>query len=149
MPFGLTNAPATYQRFVNDTLREFLDVFCVSYLDDILIYSNNLEEHHKQVRQVLNKLLDAGLYVKPEKSPTTTARDVIFERFTCLCLRFYCFAIVGGVHGSDFCGGSDFLVSDGRFLVVDASVRCLCFSVGGFPSSLPSLSSDFDLDWCG
>ena len=35
------------------------------------------------------------------------------------------------------------------FPVVDASVCCLCFSVGGFPSSLLSLSSDFDLDWCG
>ena len=56
---------------------------------------------------------------------------------------------MGRVHGSDFYGGSNFPVSDGRFLVVDASVRCLCFSVGGFPSSLLSLSSDFDLDWCG
>ena len=49
MPFGLTNAPATCQWFVNDTLREFLDVFCVCYLDDILIYSENLEDHHQQV----------------------------------------------------------------------------------------------------
>ena len=67
MPFGLTNAPATCQQFVNNTLREFLDVFCVCYLDDILIYSENLEDHHQQVRQVLTKLYDAGLYVKPEK----------------------------------------------------------------------------------
>ena len=37
MPFELTNAPATYQRFVNDTLREFLYVFYVCYLDEILI----------------------------------------------------------------------------------------------------------------
>ena len=74
MPFGLTNAPATCQRFVNDTLREFLDVFCVYYLDDILIYSDNLEEHHKQVRQVLNRLLDAGLYVKPEKCEFDTTK---------------------------------------------------------------------------
>lgn len=39
MPFGLTGAPATFQRFINDTLRGYLDVFCTAYLDDILIYS--------------------------------------------------------------------------------------------------------------
>ena len=50
--FGLTIAPDTYQRYVNDILREFLDIFCVCYLDDILIYSNSLEEHHHQVRKV-------------------------------------------------------------------------------------------------
>ena len=67
MPFGLTNAPATCQRFVNDTLRGFLDVFCVCYLDDILIYSDNLRDHRKQVKDVLEKLHAAGLFVKPEK----------------------------------------------------------------------------------
>ena len=67
MPFGLTNAPATCQRFVNDTLREFLDVFCVCYLYDILIYSNNLPDHRKQVKAVLTKLHKGGLFVKPEK----------------------------------------------------------------------------------
>ena len=45
MPFGLTNAPATMQALVNDVLREYLNVFCVAYLDDILIYSKTLEEH--------------------------------------------------------------------------------------------------------
>ena len=67
MPFGLTNAPAICQRFVNDTVREFLDVFCVCYLDDILIYSNNLLVPHKEVKAVLEKLHGAGLFVKPEK----------------------------------------------------------------------------------
>jgi hypothetical protein len=67
MPFGLTNAPATAQRFMNDTLREYLDLFCVVYIDDILIYSNNKKEHREQVRKVLAKLKEAGLYVKPEK----------------------------------------------------------------------------------
>ena len=67
MPLGLTNAPATCQRFVNDTLREFLDVFCVCYLDDILIYSDNLQDHRTQVKAVLEKLHVAGLFVKPMK----------------------------------------------------------------------------------
>ena len=67
MPFGLTNAPVSFQRYVNDTLREFLDIFYVCYLDDILIYSKNLEDHNQQVQKVLEKLCDAGLYIKPEK----------------------------------------------------------------------------------
>lgn len=67
MPFGLTNAPATCQQFVNDTLREYLDVFCCVYLDDILIYSDDLEKHTKHVKMILNKLQEAGLYVKGEK----------------------------------------------------------------------------------
>ena len=67
MPFGLANAPATTQRFTNDTLREFLDLFCVVFIDDILIYSNNKRKHRGQVRKVLAKLKEAGLYVKPEK----------------------------------------------------------------------------------
>ena len=67
MPFGLTNAPASCQRYVNDTIREFLDIFCLCYLNYILIYSGTLEEQHRQVQQVLEKLYDAGLYVKSKK----------------------------------------------------------------------------------
>ena len=39
------NAPTTMQRFMNDTLRECLDLFCIVYIDNILIYSNNKTEH--------------------------------------------------------------------------------------------------------
>ena len=39
MPFGLTNAPASFQRCMNEILSEYLDIFCVVYLDDILIFS--------------------------------------------------------------------------------------------------------------
>ena len=67
MPFGLTNAPATMQALVNDVLREYLDVFCVAYLDDILIYSKTLEEHIEQVRKVLRALQQKSLLVKLEK----------------------------------------------------------------------------------
>ena len=47
MPFGLMNAPATAQRFMNDTLREYLDLFCIVYIDDIMIYSNNKRGHRE------------------------------------------------------------------------------------------------------
>jgi len=50
MPFGLTNAPASMQAYANDCLHDYLDLFCIVYLDDILIYSNTLEEHISHVR---------------------------------------------------------------------------------------------------
>jgi transposase InsO family protein len=67
MPFGLTGAPATFQHFINDTLREHLDVFCSAYLDDILIYSNDLATHKEHVAKVLQALEGAGLYLRYDK----------------------------------------------------------------------------------
>lgn len=68
MPFGLSNAPATFQSYINDTLREFLDDFVSAYLDDALIFSNTEEEHPAQVRAVIKKLRDAGLQIDIDKS---------------------------------------------------------------------------------
>jgi len=67
MPFGLTNAPTASQRFMNDIFSDLLDVCVVIYLDDILIYSNNMSEHHQHVKEVLKRLRKAGLYAKAEK----------------------------------------------------------------------------------
>ena len=53
MPFGLSNAPLTFQRFMNKLFANLLDVYIIVYLDDILIYSKNLTEHRKQVKEVL------------------------------------------------------------------------------------------------
>ena len=67
MPFGLCNAPGTFQHYMNNTFREFLDKFLVIYLDDFLVYSDNLKEHKKHVRQVMQRLREAGLYLKQSK----------------------------------------------------------------------------------
>ena len=67
MPFGLTNAPADFQRFINDILHPFLHTFCTAYLDDILTYSETLEEHQAHVKKVLEALSKVGLHLKPEK----------------------------------------------------------------------------------
>ena len=67
MLFGLTNAPMVLQQFMNDIFSDFLDVCVVIYLDDILIYSNNMSEHHRHVKEVLKRLRKAGLYAKAEK----------------------------------------------------------------------------------
>jgi len=49
MLFGLTNAQASFQRWINEILSEYLDIFCVVYLDDIMVFSQTLEEHRRQV----------------------------------------------------------------------------------------------------
>ena len=67
MPFGLCNAPATFQHFINDVLRDMLDLFVVVYLDDILIFSENLEQHREHVCRVLQRLREQSLYIKLEK----------------------------------------------------------------------------------
>jgi len=67
MHFGLTNAPTIAQCFINDTLHEFLDQFCICYIDDILIYSKTAKEYREHVQKVLQKLKEAGLFIKPEK----------------------------------------------------------------------------------
>ncbi|KAF8759682.1 K02A2.6-like [Rhizoctonia solani] len=54
MPFGLTNAPAAFQHFMNDLFRDLIDVTVVIYLDDILIFSENPEDHPTHVREVLS-----------------------------------------------------------------------------------------------
>ncbi|KIN98938.1 hypothetical protein M404DRAFT_30906 [Pisolithus tinctorius Marx 270] len=67
MPFGLTNAPAAFQRFINSIFADMLDVCVVVYLDDILIYSQDMESHREHVKEVLRCLRKHGLYAKPEK----------------------------------------------------------------------------------
>ncbi|KAI3364400.1 hypothetical protein L3Q82_010825 [Scortum barcoo] len=67
MPFGLTNAPAVFQALVNDILRDMLNKFVFVYLDDILIFSKNKEEHVHHVQAVLQRLLENSLFVKAEK----------------------------------------------------------------------------------
>ena len=67
MPFGLINAPAIFQHLMNDIFCKFLDDFVVCYLNDILIFSKNLEGHERHVCLVLQKLWDASLYAKLEK----------------------------------------------------------------------------------
>ena len=52
---------------INDTLCEYLDLFCVAYLDDILIYSKDKESHTQHVRKVLDALRAKDLKLKPEK----------------------------------------------------------------------------------
>lgn len=68
MLFGLTNALATFQVYINNVLRKYLDIFVVVYLDDILIYSKTYDDHVRDVQKVLQALADAKMKIKPEKT---------------------------------------------------------------------------------
>ena len=64
MPFGLTNAPATFQAYINKTLKNLLNITCVAYLNNICIYSDSIEKHAKHVRKILDRLKKIKLYIK-------------------------------------------------------------------------------------
>ena len=74
MPFGLTNAPATFQAYINKSLIGLIDQFYVVYLDDILIYSETQETHVEHVKQVLDRLRRASLFVSLKKCEFFTTR---------------------------------------------------------------------------
>ena len=61
MPFSLCNGSASFQNYINDTLREYLNNFCTVYLDDIMIYSEIEAEHKIHVKRVLQKLHEVSL----------------------------------------------------------------------------------------
>ncbi|GBE87281.1 hypothetical protein SCP_1005280 [Sparassis crispa] len=68
MFFGLCNSPATFQMMMNALFKDMIDEgWIVIYMDDILIFSNDLEEHHVRTRHVLQRLKDSDLFLKPEK----------------------------------------------------------------------------------
>ena len=67
MPFGLTNAPATFQAYINCALAGLVDVTCIVYLDNILIYSSEPTEHWEHIKQVLEQLRQFQLYASLKK----------------------------------------------------------------------------------
>ena len=67
MPFGLTNAPAVFMDLMHRVFREYLDLFIIVFIDDILIYSKTEEEHREHLGIVLQKLRDNLLFAKFSK----------------------------------------------------------------------------------
>jgi hypothetical protein len=67
MPFGVTNAPAQFMNMMNDLLGEYLDRFVLVFLDDILIYSADIDQHTEHLRQVLQCLRKNQLFAKASK----------------------------------------------------------------------------------
>ena len=67
MPEGLTNTPAAFQWFMNDIFMDMIDVIVMIYLDDILIYLDNITEHKAHIREVLRRLHANGLFACADK----------------------------------------------------------------------------------
>ena len=67
MPFGLTNAPAAFIDLMNRVFRPYLDQFVVVFIDDILVYSRDEQEHEQHLKIVLHNLREKKLYAKLSK----------------------------------------------------------------------------------
>jgi hypothetical protein len=68
MPFGLKNAPATFQRVMDNILREYIGKICLVYMDDIIIFSTSLQEHIQSISKILSSLDKFNLKIQLDKS---------------------------------------------------------------------------------
>ena len=68
MCFGLTKSPATFQAIINDILRNLINTREVAvFIDDVLIGTDEEKKHDKIVEEVLKRMKENNLYIKPEK----------------------------------------------------------------------------------
>ena len=68
MFFGLTNSLATFQAMINDILRDLIDTGDVAaFMDDLLVGTENEKKHNEIVEEVLKRMEENHLYIKPEK----------------------------------------------------------------------------------
>ena len=64
MPFSLINVPTSFQSYIHEVLHEYLNIFVIVFLDDILIYSIEESQYKQHVRIVLKALLVVELFTK-------------------------------------------------------------------------------------
>lgn len=68
MPFGLKTAPATFQRIMDNVLKEPQGKLCLVYLDDIIMLSTSQQEHGENLKKIFQRLREANLKVQLDKS---------------------------------------------------------------------------------
>lgn len=67
MPFGLKNAPATFQRMINEVLKDYINKICLVYMDDVIVFSTTLDEHILNLKQIFKKFQEYNLKVQLDK----------------------------------------------------------------------------------
>ena len=84
MLFGLTNAPATFMDLMNRMFRPYLDQFVVVFIDYILVYSRDEQEHEQHLKIVLQTLREKKLYAKLSKCDFLAKGSFILRPY-CVC----------------------------------------------------------------
>jgi len=67
LPFGIKEAPAAFQRLINSVLAGLLGIKCFAYMDDIVIYGKNLEDHNNKLKDIFLAFRNANLKLQPDK----------------------------------------------------------------------------------
>lgn len=75
LPFGLKNAPSIFQRAIDDVLREHIGSKCFVYMDDVIVFSKDEEQHLNDIEAILRSLFEANMRVSAEKSRFFKAED--------------------------------------------------------------------------
>ncbi len=83
MFFDLINTPAIFQLYINriliDFIIDFIDIYCVIYLDDIFIYFINPANHQRHIREILKKVRNFKFYLKLSKCEFSVDRVKFFN----------------------------------------------------------------------
>ena len=74
MPFGLTNAPSEFQKIMNDIFNPFQD-FSIVYVDDVLSFSQNIDQHFKHLQTLLTTVKRSGVVVSKPKIKPFSKKD--------------------------------------------------------------------------
>jgi hypothetical protein len=79
MLFSFINAPAIFQAYINKTLVDFIDINCIAYLNNILIYFSIYIKHQRYIRQMLERLRQYKLYIKLFKCEFSIILIIFFK----------------------------------------------------------------------
>jgi hypothetical protein len=77
--FEFINASAIFQIYINETFKDFLNIICVIYMDDIYIYNSKFEKYTDHVRQIFDRFRKFGLYINLNKCEFSTTKITFLD----------------------------------------------------------------------